>query len=227
MIILVLYSISMCTKLIYHVLNPLCVPQIICQWFILIFMLLDSICPYFVDFYILSNKGYWFFFRQGFIGPCYSRGEWEQTKFPLLAPSPRWEWECPGVWPEGWLSCFAYPLDSIVCRGHAQYPAFAPDPLILLHTPQNVSWVFWSLWVFCPEFAPTAHTQLFLVLYGLSVFCCLRCIQVQTLQQNPRSQPVSSPLRDSKSLLLIGKGVRISSSETSSCWTGAADPSPS
>ena len=58
MIILVLYSISMCTKLIYHVLNPLCVPQIICQWFILIFMLLDSICPYFVDFYILSNKGY-------------------------------------------------------------------------------------------------------------------------------------------------------------------------
>ena len=48
---------------------------------------------------------------------------------------------------------------------------------------------------------------------------------MQALQQSPRSQPVSSPLGDSKSLLLIGKGVKISSSETSSCWAGAKDPS--
>ena len=137
-----------------------------------------------------------FFSGKVLLAPATAGGSKSKQKFPLLAPSPRWEWACPGLWPEGWLSCFAYPLGSIVCRGHAQYPAFAPDPLILLHTPQNGSWVFWSLWIFCPEFAPTAHAQLFLVPYGLFVFCCLRCIQVQALQQSPRSQPVSFPLRD-------------------------------
>ena len=32
---------------------------------------------------------------------------------------------CPGVGLEGWLGCFAHPLGAVVCRGHAQYPAFA------------------------------------------------------------------------------------------------------
>ena len=32
---------------------------------------------------------------------------------------------------EGWLRYFAHPLDSGACRGHVQYPAFAPDPLII------------------------------------------------------------------------------------------------
>ena len=27
---------------------------------------------------------------------------------------------------EVWLRCFAHPLGGAVCRGHAQYPAFAP-----------------------------------------------------------------------------------------------------
>ena len=33
---------------------------------------------------------------------------------------------CPGVRPEGWLRWFAHPLGGVVCRGHAQYPAFVP-----------------------------------------------------------------------------------------------------
>ena len=39
---------------------------------------------------------------------------------------------CPGVRPEGWLKWFALPLGGVVCRGHVQYPAFSPNPLILL-----------------------------------------------------------------------------------------------
>ena len=35
---------------------------------------------------------------------------------------------CPGVWPVGWLKCLAHPLGGTLCRGHAQYPAFAPGP---------------------------------------------------------------------------------------------------
>ena len=32
----------------------------------------------------------------------------------------------PGVRLDGWLRCFAHFLCDGVCRGHAQYPAFAP-----------------------------------------------------------------------------------------------------
>ena len=38
----------------------------------------------------------------------------------------------PGVRLDGWLRCFAHFLCDGVCRGHAQYPAFAPDPGFLL-----------------------------------------------------------------------------------------------
>ena len=39
--------------------------------------------------------------------------------------------------PEGWLRCFAHRLGGVVCRGHVQYPAFAPNPLLLLQTLQK------------------------------------------------------------------------------------------
>ena len=39
---------------------------------------------------------------------------------------------CPEVGPEGWLRWFAHPLGGVVCRGHKQYPTFAPEPLLLL-----------------------------------------------------------------------------------------------
>ena len=35
--------------------------------------------------------------------------------------------ECARIGLEGWLRCSAHPLGGVVCRGHAQYPAFAPD----------------------------------------------------------------------------------------------------
>ena len=33
---------------------------------------------------------------------------------------------CPGLRLEGWLRCFAHPYGGGECKGHAQYPAFAP-----------------------------------------------------------------------------------------------------
>ena len=67
---------------------------------------------------------------------------------------------CPGVRPEGWLSCFAHPLGGVACRGHAQYPAFAPNTLFLLQAPQKWQLRFLVfLYVWGPEFAPTAHAR--------------------------------------------------------------------
>ena len=57
--------------------------------------------------------------------------------------------------PEGWLRWIAHLLGGIVCKGHAQYPAFAPHSV-------KVSGEFFGLFVpFGPEFAPTAHTIIF------------------------------------------------------------------
>ena len=39
---------------------------------------------------------------------------------------------CPGVWPEGWIRCFAHPSGGVECKGHAQYAAFALNTLLLL-----------------------------------------------------------------------------------------------
>ena len=72
---------------------------------------------------------------------------------------------CLGVGPEGWLRCFARRSGGVACRGHAQYPAFAPDTLFLLQALQK--WQlrgFWgvflvSLYPLGPEFAPTAHAR--------------------------------------------------------------------
>ena len=33
---------------------------------------------------------------------------------------------CPGVGVEGWLRGSAHPFGGVECRGHAQYPVFAP-----------------------------------------------------------------------------------------------------
>ena len=62
---------------------------------------------------------------------------------------------CPGVGLEGW---FAHPLGGIVCRGHAQLPAFAPGPLLFCSRLfKSGRWAFWSFCIFCPEFAQAAH----------------------------------------------------------------------
>ena len=79
---------------------------------------------------------------------------------------------CPGVRTEGWLRCFAHPLGGAVCSGHAQRPAFAPDPLLLLQALQKWQLGFvvsvYLLSRICPN---CACKQLFLVLYSFFVFC--------------------------------------------------------
>ena len=67
---------------------------------------------------------------------------------------------CPGVGPEGWLRGFAHCLGGVVCRGHAQYPAFAPNTPFLLQALQK--WQLGSLvslYLLGPEFASTAHAR--------------------------------------------------------------------
>ena len=59
---------------------------------------------------------------------------------------------CPGVGPEWWLRCFAHPFGGVVCRGHAQYPAFFPGS-------SEVAVGLFGLFVASPEFAPTAHAH--------------------------------------------------------------------
>ena len=44
---------------------------------------------------------------------------------------------CPGIRPEGCLRWFAHPFGGVVCRGHAQCLAFAPDPLLWLPALQK------------------------------------------------------------------------------------------
>ena len=65
-----------------------------------------------------------------------------------------------GVRLEAWLRLSAPRFGGVDCRGHAQCPAFVPDPLLLLLALQK--WqlgFFWSFCIFCPEFAPTVHAH--------------------------------------------------------------------
>ena len=61
-------------------------------------------------------------FRQGFTGaPAPQAGAQAGSLYGVRVGM------CPRVRPEGWLRCFAHPLGGAGCRGHAQYPAFAPS----------------------------------------------------------------------------------------------------
>ena len=77
---------------------------------------------------------------------------------------------CSGVRADGWLRWFAHPLGGVVCRGHAQYPAFAAD------SSKVAFGVFWS---FCILFLYLIRSyctcmKLFLIPYSFFVFCWLR-----------------------------------------------------
>ena len=82
------------------------------------------------------------------------------------------------MYPDRWLRCSApVPLWCSVCRGHAQYPAFAPDTQFLLWALQKwqIGVFFWSFWIFWSRICPNcACIQLFLVPYSFFVFGCLR-----------------------------------------------------
>ena len=119
-----------------------------------------------------------------------------------------------------------------LCRGHAQYSAFAPDPPAF--APGSSEVAVGLLGLFCVLlsiiFPSCTCMQLFLVPYSFFVFCCSkrdlsRCKHCSTAANGPRSQTYLIPPRDSTPLFLSGKGPKVSSSETSSCWTGATDPS--
>ena len=72
----------------------------------------------------------------------------------------------------GWLRWFAHHLGGAVCRGHAQYPAFAPDNLFLLFRLfKTGSWDFWSLCIFWVQNLP----QLYLpaVIFSPIQFLCI------------------------------------------------------
>lgn len=75
--------------------------------------------------------------------------------------------ECPGVRPEGWLRWSAHPFGN-VCRGHAQYPTFAPGSS---EVGVGFLWSFCTLSIICSH---CSCTQLFLAPYNFFVFCCSR-----------------------------------------------------
>ena len=69
---------------------------------------------------------------------------------------------CPGVGPEGWLRSFAHPSGGLLCRGHVQYPAFAPDALFLLQALQKWPLGFFGLFEsFGSRICPSMHTVIF------------------------------------------------------------------
>ena len=80
------------------------------------------------------------------------------NRFPCLLPGVGWGTSWFLIWGEGravsriglegWLRWFAHPLGSAVCRGHVQYPAFAPG---------SSKVALGVLISFGPEFAPTTH----------------------------------------------------------------------
>ena len=92
-----------------------------------------------------TNLWWTFFFRQGFTAaPATAGGEWEETTSSLLTY--RRTSSLLLIWGEGrgvsgrlgWRAgfrWFAQPSCGSECRGHAQYPAFAPNSLLLPPTP--------------------------------------------------------------------------------------------
>ena len=96
------------------------------------------------------------------------RGSKTNSSFPCsLAHSPEQQ-ECGGgeVFPymqrgygcvQGWRAGRGGPPRGLECRGHTQYPAFALNILLLLQALQKCQLGFWSLCIFCPEFAPAVH----------------------------------------------------------------------
>ena len=64
----------------------------------------------------------------------------------------------PRVRLEAWLRWFAHPFGGVECRGHAQYPALAPDTLLLLPALQKRQLVFLVfLYLVFQNLPPTAH----------------------------------------------------------------------
>ena len=90
---------------------------------------------------------------------------------------------CPEVWQERWLRCFAHPLGGI------EHTAFSPASL------EVAVGLFWSLCVFCPEFALTVHACSYFWSHIVSLYFVAQgegCPDASTVAKGPR--PVSQGL---------------------------------
>ena len=91
------------------------------------------------------------------------------------------------------------------------------------------SWVFGLFVSFCPEFAPATPVGSYFQSYTVSLYFVAQgevCPSAALQQRVPGSQVPNlshSLLRDSTSLFVGDKALKVSSSETSSCWSGATD----
>ena len=102
---------------------------------------------------------------------------------------------CPQVESEGWLRRLAHLSGGIVCREHAEYPAFAPGSS---KVPVGFS-VSVSFARICPNHV---CTWLLLVPNSLFVFCCLRtsvsrCKYCSTAAKGPRFKACLPSIRRS------------------------------
>ena len=110
---------------------------------------------------------------------------------------------------------WARPFGSVVCRGHAQYPAFAPSSSEMA---VGFCWSFCILSIICPN---CTCTQVLFFFSPLEFLCILLLeetfVQVQALQQRrpgPRFLPVSPgpfPVCSKPLPTTLGAGVVISS----------------
>ena len=131
----------------------------------------------------------------------------------------------------GVVRWFAHPLGGVEFRGHTQYPAFALDTLFLLQALQKRQLGFFCLLVSFVQNLPQLHRRK--VIFSPLEFLCIflfeeRCVQIQVLQHCTKGSQVPDcfiPPERLYILILKDKGPKVSSSESSSCWTEAIDPS--
>ena len=114
----------------------------------------------------------------------------------------------PWVRLEVWLKWFAHPLGGVVCRGHAQYPAFASHSVLLFLALQKCQLGFLvSLYLLPRICSNCACTQLISVPYSFFVFCSSRrgmssCKFCSPAAKGSRTQPASKRLMQSTKTLL-------------------------
>ena len=182
------------------------------------YVFIYSFLPSFIFFF--QARLYW--------GHYCSRGEWEQTTGSLVY-----------LLPDVGLACSLYGVRVEV------YSEVKPEasplrwcsvqracavPCFFSRLFRSGSRHFWSLCIFCPALAPTVHSHSYFQSHIVSLYFVVRGkvspgASFAALQQGSQIPASLIPTRDSTSLFLRSKGLKVSFSETSSCWTGATDPS--
>ena len=96
---------------------------------------------------------------------------------------------CPGVEPGGWLRWLAHPWGGVECRGHSQYPVFAPGSsevavayLVSLYLVQNLPQLHMR----------TAQLHMRTVIFSPLKFLCILLMEVMFFQVQALQQKVWS-----------------------------------